>query len=160
MLQILEDTPTRLAITFGTRLRSTTAAFDKSTGTARLERKALFLNRRPVEVPVDEIASINVVALRAYGVTNNSPLIQLKSGKRLWLSDAGTQGESVEAVRQMRAFLGLAPSQAGASDDSIVTSHPSPAYRWTIWGLGAATAVLVFAFGVSQGICRCQSDIG
>jgi hypothetical protein len=150
VLQILEDTPTRLAIKFGSGLQSTTATFDKTTGTARFERSVLF-RRRPVEVPLDDIAAITVVALRAYGVATHSPLVELKSGKRLWLADAGTRMESVETVRQMRGFLGTAPAEADAAgDEAIVRPHPSPAYQWTIWGLGAVAAILALVIGATR----------
>jgi hypothetical protein len=147
VLEIVEETPTRLAVTFGGRLHSTTATFDKTTGTGRFERKTL-LPRKPVEVPLDDIAAITVVPMRGPGGATNHPLVQLKSGKRLWLADPGTRDESVAAVRQMRAFLGLAPAEAGAgADDGIIAPHPSKAVRWTVWGVGTAVALLAIALG-------------
>jgi hypothetical protein len=146
VFQILEDTPTRLAIKLASRLRSSTAVFDKSTNTARFERRTLWVPRGRSEVPSDEVASITVVPLRTFGIASYSPLVQLKTGKRIWLAGAGTQSETVEAVRQMRTFLGLAPAEvAAAGDDGIMAPHPWPAYQWVMRGAAAGAVLLVAA---------------
>jgi hypothetical protein len=147
VLQIVEDTPSRLALKFGSGLQSTAVTLDKTTGTARFERKTLF-TRKPIEVPFAEIAAITVVPMRSLGVVTNAPLVQLKSGKRFWLADTGSRTESVEAARQMRMVLGMATAGAdAAADDGIVAPHPSPGVRRTIWGLSTAAALLAIAVG-------------
>src|ERR1043166_8351483 len=108
MLQVLENTPDRLVVKTGVRpFHTTTATFDKSTGKARFERTVFFWKRKPIEVPLDDIASITVVSQSMTGaqgmqLSSNNPLVQLKSGQRFWLSDAGSQADSVGRTADAR----------------------------------------------------------
>jgi hypothetical protein len=150
MLDVQEDTPTRLVIKLTQGLNVSTAILDKSTGRARFERAVLFWKRQPVDVALDDIQSVAVMPVRARGGETQVPLIRLKSGGTIRLADAGGQGETVEAVRQMRTFLGLTPSEdtaaaAAAGDDSVM-APASPLIRWAI-PIGALALVAALVFG-------------
>ena len=139
MLQVLENSPTRLVIKLTQRLNVSTATFDKSTGRARFERVAFFWKRKPVDVALDEIESITAAPVGARGVDTSVPLVKLKAGGTLSLPDAGSEAETVEAVRQMRTFVGMTPegglelvadqpAVTSAADQPAVTSaadHPA-----------------------------------
>ena len=147
MLQVLENTPDRLVVKTGVRpFHTTTATFDKSTGKVRFERTVFFWKRKPIEVPLDDIESITVVQQNMTGAqgmqfSSNNPLVQLKSGQRFWLSDAGSQAGSVQAVQPMRDFLAGtqtgAAAAAPAAEQPIVAPHPSRTYRWAAIALSS-----------------------
>jgi hypothetical protein len=172
MLQVLENSPTRLVIKLTQRLNVSTATFDKSSGRARFERAAFFWNRKPVEVALDDIESITAAPVGARGVDTSVPLVKLKAGGTLSLPDAGSQAETIEAVRQMRTFVGMTPegglelvanhpAVTSAADEPAVTpaadqpavapaggepaAAPSPVRRWSIRiaAIAAAAAVLI-----------------
>jgi hypothetical protein len=147
MLQVLENTPTRLVIRLTQRLNVSTLIFDKSSGRARFERAVLFWKRKPVDIALDDIESIAAVPVGAGGSETYVPLVQLKSGGKFQPAEAGTQAEAVEAVGQMSTFLEMAPDEgemvAAAADEPV----RSPVRRRVI-ALGSATAgavVLIIA---------------
>jgi hypothetical protein len=150
MLDVQANTPTRLVIKLTKGLNVSTAILDKSTGRARFERAVFFWKRKPVDVALDDIESVAAMPVRARGGETQVPLIRLKSGGTIQLADAGGQGETVEAVRQMRTFLGLAPSEetaaATAAGDEPATAPAAPLIRWAI-PLGALALVVALAFG-------------
>src|SRR6266540_545850 len=160
MLQVLENTPDRLVVKTGVRpFHTTTATFDKSTGKARFERTVFFWKRKPIEVPLDDIESITVVQQNMTGAqgmqfSSNNPLVQLKSGQRFWLSDAGSQADSVQAVQLMRDFLAGAQTggaaAAPAAEQPIVAPHPSRIYRWAAIAVSTFAAVAFLIIGVAR----------
>jgi len=159
MLKTLENTPDRLVITTSVRpFHSSTTIFDKSSGKARFERTVFFWKRKAIEVPLDDIASITIVPQQTTTpqggqVEGNHPLVQLKSGQRFWLSDAGSQAESIEAVQLMRNFLGASPTEADgapAADQPIVAPHPSRIYRWATIAVSALAAIAFLIIGAAK----------
>jgi hypothetical protein len=160
MLQVSENTPDRLVVKTGVRpFHTTTATFDKSTGKARFERTIFFWKRKPIEVPLDDIESITVVQQNMTGAqgmqfSSNNPLVQLKSGQRFWLSDAGSQAGSVQAVQLMRDFLAGTQTDTAAAarvaEQPIVAPHPSRTYRWAAIAVSTLAAVAFLIIGVAR----------
>ena len=160
MLKVLENTPDRLVIKLGVRpFHTTTATFDKTSRTAKFERTLFGWKRKTIEAPFDEIESIRVVQQsmptgQGVETESNYPLVQLKSGRRFWLSDAGNQNASIEAAQQMREFLGQAQAEAGvpmpAADQPVVAPHPSRVYRWVAAGVSFAVAIAFLIAGAAR----------
>ena len=143
MAGVLESTPTRLVVEFGDRIfNNAVCTFDKATGRARFERKIFRVSRKSIEVGLDEIAVIEVLRQRVKGQTTHTPLIQLKSGQRFWLSDAGQQ--TYNRAAQMRDFLGLPQPVAGTEGEP--TTAAGKTWSWVtriITWISIAVAALI-----------------
>jgi hypothetical protein len=90
MKPIVEHTPERLIVKLGGIFpHDATCVFDKSTGRARFERRLFFWRRRPIEVALADIADFEVT--ESSGQTESfEPRVVLRSGRKVYLSDAGT----------------------------------------------------------------------
>ena len=115
---ILENTPTRLVVKLGNRFtNSAMCIFDKTAGTAKFERKIFMWPRKPIEVPLGDIAGIDVLTQSTEGSemsgTTYFPRVHLRSGKSFYLSQvptaltASSEKPTTEVVVRMCAFLGL-----------------------------------------------------
>lgn len=123
MFEVVENTPDRLVIRLGTRgLHTTVYTFDRASGQATFERSSLGFRRKPITVPLQEIAVLS--PLESNGST--AVLLQLRSGERRWLS-GDTFENTTAAVDQMRAFLGFPAAQPGEAMRAL----PRP-YRWLL----------------------------
>jgi hypothetical protein len=185
MFEIVENAPNRLILRMGMRpLRMSTVIFDKGSGKARFERTVIAWKLRPIEVPLEEVVAITVVQqdvrdAKDKRARSTGPVVQLKSGQGIQLSDAGSTKDTIEAVRQMRAFLGHAepetsaapqldqasaapradqpngapaadqPKTAPAAERPLVASTPSRAFRWTIRGGSVLAALFLLVTGSS-----------
>jgi hypothetical protein len=118
MTRIVESSPTRLVIKLGNRwINTADCTLDKATGTARFERTLFFFPRKPIEVPIGEIATMDILRQSTntqpgnpMGLTHESyfPRVYLRSGRMFYLSQAGSDEETTALVRRMLDFLGLA----------------------------------------------------
>jgi hypothetical protein len=116
--RIAESSPTRLVVKLGSRwTNSASCTLDKAAGTARFERTLFFFTRKPIEVPIGDIAAMDILRQSTstqpgnpFGLTQETyyPRVYLRSGRMFYLSQAGSEEETIELVRQMLAFLGLA----------------------------------------------------
>ena len=59
-MPILENTPQRLVLRSG----SNTLTLDKGSGTGSLQRKMLFWNRKPVELPLSDFTEVKLDAVK------------------------------------------------------------------------------------------------
>jgi hypothetical protein len=100
----IERTPQRLVVRAG----DTTLTLDKEAGTARLGRRLLMWERKPVERPLADIVKIAVVAAvdRSCGYATCYTLLVARSGEDWELPPAGT-ADAERTAQQMRTFLGL-----------------------------------------------------
>src|SRR5262245_17017194 len=158
MFKILENTPDRLVIHMGIRpFQTTTATFDRASRKARFERTVFLIPRKPIEVVFDEIETITVVHQSMTGhqgmqVKSENPLVQLKDGKRFWLSDPGSPADAATIVQQMREFVVQgqpegSPAMAAMTDQPIVAAHPSRSYRWSTVAAAVGAAVVFMVIG-------------
>lgn len=161
MFKTLESTPDRLAITMGIRpLQTTTATFDKASRKARFERTIFLIPRKPIEVAFDEIETITVVHQSTTGsqgmqVKSDNPLVQLKDGRRFWLSNPGSPADAATAVQQMREFVvqGLpegSPAPAAMTEQPVVAPHPSRGYRWVTVTVSVLAALAFIVVGAAK----------
>jgi hypothetical protein len=133
MFEIVENAPNRLILRLGRwPFQTSTVIFDKASSKARFERTVVSWKRRPIEVPIEEIAAITVGSQQASDPKDKrtrgaGPVVQLKSGQSIRLSDAGSAKNTIEAVRQMCAFLGLAEAETSAAPQPDETSVAPPA---------------------------------
>lgn len=104
MANIIESTPQRLVLRSG----SATLTLDKTAGTANLQRKVLFIARKPVERPLAEIASVIVDAAmdRASGVEICHTMLVMGVGEG-WALAANDKKDAQDTAAAIRAFLGL-----------------------------------------------------
>jgi hypothetical protein len=102
--EITHDTPQRLELKSG----STTLTFDKDTAKARLQRKFLFWNMKPVEASLSDISQITVDTAvdRASGVEICHTMVVLRSGAG-WAFPAADKRDAGANASLMREFLGL-----------------------------------------------------
>ncbi len=139
MVEISEDTPSRLVITLGSRnYLWTRYVFDKTSGRAQLERRYLIFPRRSVEVALADIVAADPIVFGTEDNTNYYVLIKLKSGKTYWCA-GGSQETSVAAAQRIRGFLGLAEPGPEAN----------PVPRRTRWLATAVTVLGVIAVVVT-----------
>ena len=103
-MPILESTQTRLSIKSG----STTLTLDKTSGKVTLQRKLMFWQKKPVEKPLSEVASVSVDAAvdRASGVEICHTMVVFKAGDA-WALPAADKNEAQGNATAIRNFLGL-----------------------------------------------------
>jgi hypothetical protein len=98
-MPIMESTPERLVLKSG----STTLTLSRDSGKAVLQRKLLFWNLKPVEVPIANINEVTVDAAvdRASGVEVCSTMLVMTTGAAWWLAgrDRSDAQKSADAVR-------------------------------------------------------------
>src|SRR5262245_14455456 len=161
MFKILENTPDRLVIHMGIRpFQTTTATFDRASRKARFERTVFLIPRKPIEVVFDEIETITVAHQSMTGhqgmqVKSNNPLVQLKDGKRFWLSDPGSPADAATIVQQMREFVVQgqpegSPAMAAMTEQPIAAAHPSRSYRWLATWVSVAAAIVFIIVGATK----------
>jgi hypothetical protein len=103
-MSIIENTPRRLVLTSG----STTLALDKDAGKATLQRKFLFWNRKPVELPLSELAAVTLdkAVDRASGVELFDTMLVTQAGAA-WALRAEDKAEAERNIAALREFLAL-----------------------------------------------------
>lgn len=107
MSAIVEHTPERLVIHLGTQFpHNATCVFDKTTGRARFERRLFLVPRATIDVPLGDVADFEVIEV-GKPLDSYDPRVTLASGKRFYLSPAGSREETRAMARAVRAFLGL-----------------------------------------------------
>lgn len=108
-MAIVQDTAQRLVVQAGSRLNQTTLTLDKQEGRARLERNLLLWRRRPVEVPLSDIAEVEMRAQvdPASGAETHVPVVRTHDGRVLALPVADAEAETT--IRRVCGFLGLTP---------------------------------------------------
>ena len=101
-MPILENTQTRLSIKAG----STTLTIDKTSDKISLQRKLLFWQRKPVEKPLSEVASVSVVVAvdRASGVEICHTMVIFKAGNA-WALPAADKNEAQGNANAIRDLL-------------------------------------------------------
>jgi hypothetical protein len=103
-MPVTESTPRRLVLTSG----STTLALDKDAGKASLQRKLLFWNLKPTELPLSEFSSValdkNVD--RASGVEIFHSMLVTRTGAA-WAFPARDKADAEKNVTALRDFLAL-----------------------------------------------------
>lgn len=106
-LATIECTKQRLVLRAGT----TTLVLDKEAGTARLQRKALLWDRKPVTVALDDISGVAVAPAfeRSCGVASSYLLLATHSRTELGLPPLN-KADAEQAADGIRAFLGLQSS--------------------------------------------------
>jgi len=106
-MAIVENTPTRLAISAGSGLGQTKLTLDKSEGRALLERKMLAIKRKPVEIALSEIEAVDVVGKKdaASGAVVHQPVLRTRGGEAIPIAVEDEQAENT--ARCLRGFLGL-----------------------------------------------------
>ena len=104
MASIIENTPQRLVLKSG----STTVVLDKTTGTATLQRKILFVSLKPVEQPLGEITDITLdtVVDPASHAEIHHTMLKLRAGGG-WALAADDKNGALAAAAAIRGFLGL-----------------------------------------------------
>jgi len=108
-MTIVQDTAQRLVVQAGSRLNQTTLTLDKQEGRARLERNLLMWRRKPLDLPLSDIADVEVRAEvdPASGAEVHVPIVRTRDGLVLALPVADAEAEST--VRRVCGFLGLTP---------------------------------------------------
>jgi hypothetical protein len=96
MKYIVENSPTRMVVKLGGRFANTaTCTLDKTSGTARFERTVFMFPRKPIEVPLGDIAAIDILRQSTRtqpgdpsSLTHDTyyPRVHLLSGKTFHLS--------------------------------------------------------------------------
>ena len=120
MKYITEQTPTRLVVKLGGRFTNTaTCTFDKTSGIGRFERTVFMIRRKPIEVPLSEIAAIDILRQSTStkpgdpnALTHDTyyPHVHLRSGRSFYLSQASSDEETTEVVTEIINF----PNQPAA----------------------------------------------
>lgn len=100
----IECTPQRLVLCIGTA----TLVLDRAAGTASLERKGLFWNRKPVTIALDDISGVAMAPAfeRSCGVASSYLLLATRSRTELELPPFG-KADVEAAADGIRSFLGL-----------------------------------------------------
>jgi len=115
MKYITEQTPTRMVVKLGGRFTNTaTCIFDKTSGVARFERTVFMIPRKPIEVPLGEIAGIDILRQSTNtqpgdpnGLRQETyyPHVHLRSGRNFYLSQASSYAETTAVVTEIINFL-------------------------------------------------------
>lgn len=86
----------------------TTLTLDRSAGTALLQRKVLFMSKKPLETKLSDIADVTIdVALdRASGVEVCNTMVVTRTGSG-WALPAADKKDAEKTAAAMREFLGL-----------------------------------------------------
>lgn len=100
----IESTPRRLVLASG----STTLTLDKDAGKATLQRKFLFWNLRPTELPLSEFSSVTLdkAVDRASGVEIFHTMLVTRAGAA-WAFPADDKAEAEKNMSALREFLAL-----------------------------------------------------
>ncbi len=100
----IESMPRRLVLGSG----STTLTLDKDADKATLQRKLLFWNLKPAELPLSEVSSVTLdkVVDRASGVEIFHTMLVTRAGAA-WAFPAGDKGEADKNIAVLREFLAL-----------------------------------------------------
>jgi hypothetical protein len=101
-MPITESTPRRLVLASG----STTLILDKDAGKASLQRKLLFWNLKPTELPLSEFASVALdkAVDRASGVEIFHSMLVTREGAA-WAFPAMDKQDAEKNVAALREFL-------------------------------------------------------
>ena len=101
---IIESTPRRLALSSG----STRLTLDKDAGKAVLQRKLLFWNLKPAELPLSEFSSVTLdkAVDRASGVEIFHSMLVTRGGAA-WAFPANDKAEAEKNISALREFLAL-----------------------------------------------------
>ena len=105
-MPIMESTPQRLVLKFG----SITLTLNRETANAVMQRKMLFWNLKPIEVPLSDISEVTVDAAvdRASGVEVFSTVLVTASGAA-WSLAASDKNDAQASAGALRKFLALMP---------------------------------------------------
>jgi hypothetical protein len=103
-MPITESTPRRLVLTSG----STTLTLDKDAGKATLQRKLLFWNLKPIELPLSEFSSVTLdkAVDRASGVEIFHSMLVTRKGAA-WACPANDKPDAEKNIAALREFLAL-----------------------------------------------------
>jgi hypothetical protein len=104
MAKIIDSAPQRLVLQSG----STKLTLDKDVGKAVMQRKLLFWTLKPLEVPLAEVAQVDVDAGidRASGVEICNTMLVTRAGAA-WALPASDKKDAQATVTAVREFLGL-----------------------------------------------------
>jgi hypothetical protein len=108
-MPITERTPQRLVLKSG----STVLSLSKETAKASLQRKLLFWNLKPAEVPLSDIVDVTVDTTvdRASGVDVCSTMLVTRTGAG-WAFPCSDKEDATSNADAIREFLGLCASTA------------------------------------------------
>ena len=103
-MPITESTPSRLVLASG----STTLTLDKDAGKASLQRKMLFWNLKPTELPLSEFSSVALdkAVDRASGVEIFHSMLVTRGGAA-WAFPANDKAEAEKNIAALQEFLAL-----------------------------------------------------
>jgi hypothetical protein len=103
-MAIIESTPRRLVLGSG----STKLTLDKDAGKATLQRKLLFWNLKPTELPLAEFSSVTLdkAVDRASGVEIFHTMLITRGGAA-WAFPADDKAEADKNIAALREFLAL-----------------------------------------------------
>jgi hypothetical protein len=103
-MPITESTPSRLVLASG----STTLTLDKDAGKASLQRKMLFWNLKPAELPLSEFSSVTLdkAVDRASGVEIFHSMLVTRGGAA-WAFPANDKAEAEKNMAALQEFLAL-----------------------------------------------------
>jgi hypothetical protein len=105
-MAIIESTPRRLVLGSG----STKLTLDKDAGKASLQRKLLFWNLKPTELPLSDFSAVTLdkVVDRASGVEIFHAMLITRAGAA-WAFPADDKLDAEKSVAAVREFLMLQP---------------------------------------------------
>jgi len=103
-MPITESTPSRLVLASG----STTLTLDKDAGKASLQRKMLFWNLKPTELPLSEFSSVALdkAVDRASGVEIFHSMLVTRGGAA-WAFPASDRADAEKNMAALQEFLAL-----------------------------------------------------
>ena len=103
-MAIIESTPRRLALGY----RNTKLLLDKDAGKATLQRKLLFWNLKPAEMPLSDISSVTLdkVVDRASSVEIYHTMLVTRAGAA-WALPAHDKADAEKNIAALREFLAL-----------------------------------------------------
>jgi hypothetical protein len=106
-MTIVQSTPERLVVQAGSLFGKTTMTFDKSAGSARIERSIALWKRKPTDLALAEIDHVDVVTMHdgASGADVHQTVLHTRSGQTIPVPVADE--EAGLAAAQLRRFLGL-----------------------------------------------------
>ena len=101
-MPIMESTPQRLVFKSG----STTLTLSRESGKAVMQRKLLFWNLKPVEMPLSGISEVSIDAAvdRASSVKLYSTMLVMTTGAA-WSLAAADKNDAEASADAIRAFL-------------------------------------------------------
>jgi hypothetical protein len=104
MAKIVDSAPQRLVLQSG----STKLTLDKDAGKAVMQRKLLFWALKPLELPLAEVAQIDIDAGvdRASGIEVCNTMLITRAGAA-WALPAADKKDAQTTAAAMREFLGL-----------------------------------------------------